>query len=210
MKQKVLFEVKKFKDRNISDNFLVKSVFFSDQKKVKNIEESIKKLPKNSAIIIREYHLNDKERLRFAKKIVKLTKKRGIKTLIGKNIALAKEIGADGVHFSDFDKLPINLRTNRKFKKNFIFSYSCHSERSLQKAYKINPDMVFISPIFKTTSHPGTKALGLKNLAKIAFKNKNHSYLPLKIYALGGINLVKLKSIRKLPISGFGAIDLFI
>lgn len=207
MDQKILFEVKKFKNR---DNSVVKSVFFSDQKKVQNIEESIKKLPKNSAIIIREYHLNDKERLNFAKKVIKFAKKRGIKILIGKDIALARKVGANGVHFSDFDKLPINLLKNRKFRKKFIFSYSCHSEKSLQKTYELNPDMVFISPIFQTSSHPGTKPLGLRNLAKIAFKNKNHSYLPLKIYALGGISLVKLKSIRKIPISGFGAIDLFI
>ena len=69
--------------------------------------------------------------------------------------------------------------------------------------------MVFIAPIFPTTSHSDAKILGLKNLAKITSKTKSLNYFLPKIYALGGVNLQNIKSIRKLKLSGFGAIDLF-
>ena len=47
------------------------------------------------------------------------------------------------------------------------------------------------------------------NMAKIAFKTKNCDYFSRKIFALGGINSQNIKSVRKLGISGFAAIDLF-
>jgi thiamine-phosphate pyrophosphorylase len=130
----------------------------------------------------------------------------GLKILVGKDFALAKKIKADGVHFSDFDKLPLQFLKKKSFPKKFIFSFSSHNFKS---ALKTKANMIFISPIFPTTSHAEAKSLGLKNLAKIAFKSKNPNYLTRSVYALGGVNSKNIKSLRKLKISGFGAIDFF-
>jgi thiamine-phosphate pyrophosphorylase len=195
MNQEILFEIKKFESA---------PVFFTDRKKISDIENTIKNLPKKSVIIIREYDLDKKNREIFAQKIITIAKAKGFKTLIGKDFALAKKLKADGVHFSDFDKLPQQIFRN----KSFILSFSCHSLKSVLRIEKLKADMIFVSPIFPTTSHPGAKIIGLRNLVKIAVKAKSSNYAA-KIYALGGINLTNLKSLRKLPISGFGAIDLF-
>lgn len=175
-----------------------------------DFEKVIKSLPKNSTIIIREYDLDEASREEFAKKIIALARPKKLKILVGKSFALAKKIKADGVHFSDFDKLPLNFLKKKSFPKKFIFSLACHSAKSVLNSAKSKPDMIFLSPIFSTTSHADVKALGLKNLAKTAFKNRNHNYLLPPIFALGGINLNNIKSVRKLGISGFGAIDLFL
>jgi thiamine-phosphate pyrophosphorylase len=197
MDQNILFEIKKFP---------ALPVFFTDRNKVKDFEKTIKNLPKNSAIIIREYDLDEKNREIFAKKIASLARSQGLKILVGKDFALAKKIKADGIHFSDFDKLPLLFLKKKSFPKNFIFSFSCHNLKSILKIKKFSPDIIFISPIFPTSSHAGSKSLGLKNLAKITLKTKNPDYF---LYALGGINLQNLKAVRKLKISGFGAISLF-
>lgn len=131
--------------------------------------------------------------------------------MIGKDIELAKKLSADGVHFSDFDNLPMQFLNKKSFPKNFMFSFSCHSEKSLRKASSLNLDMVFISPIFTTTSHNEAKTLGILNLAKIATQNKKQNYFrPLPLFALGGINQKNIPALKKLKLQGFGAIDYFL
>ena len=196
-----MFEIKKF---------VAPPVFFTDRKKVLDFEQTIKNLPKNSMIIIREYDLDKKNREEFAQKIISLARDRDLKTLVGKDFDLAKKIKADGIHFSDFDKLPLQFFKKKSFPKKFIFSCACHSEKSFLKLRKLKMDMIFLAPIFPTTSHTGAKDFGLKNLAKITVKNRASDYFFSELYALGGINSTNITSVRKLGISGFGAIDLFL
>lgn len=197
MDQKILFEIKKFCGA---------PVFFTDRKKVKNFEQVIKTLPKNSIIIIREYDLDEESREIFAKNIISLARPRGLKILAAKSFSLARKIKADGVHFSDRDILPLQFFKKKSFPKNFIFSFAAHDFRVLNK---IKADMIFLSPIFATSSHPDTKPLGLRNLAKISLKTRKAHYFSPPVYALGGVNAQNLKSLRKLGIHGFAAIDLF-
>ncbi len=185
------------------------AVFFTDRKKISDFEKTIKNLPKNSIIIIREYDLDKNLREAFAKKIISLARVEGLRILVGKDIFLAKKLEADGVHFSDFDKLPLQFFKKKSFKKKFIFSFACHSEKSFLKSKKLKTGMLFFAPIFPTTSHVGAKAIGLKKFAEITFKHRDLGYFSPRIYALGGINSENIKSLRKLPIAGFGAIDFF-
>ncbi len=212
MNQKILLEIKKFEEKNKKRNrvkALPVSVLFTDRKKISDIKNTIKFLPKNSAIIIREYDLDKKNREIFALEISKIARVRGLKILIGKDIALAKKIKADGVHFSDSDKLPLQFLQKKSFYKKFIFSFSCHNFKSVLKAQKIKSDMIFISPIFSTTSHLHAKNIGIRNLAEISLKTKSNSYHEVNLYALGGISSANLLSVRKLGLSGFAAISLF-
>lgn len=200
MDQKILFEIKKFSGA---------PVFFTDRKKIFDFEKTIKNLPKNSIIVIREYDLDKNLRETFAKKIINLARVESLRILVGKDISLAKKLRADGVHFSDLDKLPLQFFKKKSFKKNFIFSFACHSERSFLKSKKLEIGMLFFAPIFPTTSHIGANAIGLRKFAEIAFKHRDSGYSSPQIYALGGVNSENIKSLRSLPIAGFGAIDLF-
>jgi len=201
MNQEILFAIKKF---------VAPPVFFTCSKKVSDFEKTIKNLPKKSYVIIREYNLNKKDREIFAQKIIALARPKGLKILVGKDFALARKIKADGVHFSDFDKLPLQFLQKKSFAKKFIFSFACHNLKSALRSQKLKADMIFITPIFPTTSHLEAKIIGLRNLAKITSKTKNSPYFSSTIYALGGVNSTNIKSINKLGISGISAIDLFL
>jgi len=167
-------------------------------------------LPKNAIIIIREYDLSQAQRLIFAKEIFKSAKKRSdLKILIGKDLQLALALKADGVHFSNHDKLPIQIN-KKNFPKNFIFSFACHDVLALKIAKKIKADFAFLSPIFPTTSHDDAKIFNRFNFVKIAVENKKQSYFNPPLFALGGVNKQNLKTLQKLGIKGFGAIDYFI
>lgn len=162
-------------------------------------------MPENSAIIIREYDLSQEERYEFALKIKGLVGDKDVKIIVGKDFELAKKIKANGIHFSDFDKVPELFFKKELFPKDFIFSFSAHSIKSLLAMQNKGLTMLFLSPIFPSTSHLGQKSLGVEKIAKIISKNKNLDY----IYALGGINDKNIKLVRKAGFKGFGAIDFF-
>lgn len=202
----VLFqEVEKLVRKNcpVNEKALPKLFFFTDRKQFLDIFAVIKSMPDDkAAIIIREYDLSRLERMEFARKIIKIAKEKSLLVLIGKDLKMAQNLKADGVHFSDHD---CYLTKYQKFKtkKNFIFTCSIHSARSLKKAQNSLFDVVFYSPIFATKTHPNQKPAGVFSLAKIALKSK------IPLYALGGINLDNLKQLKNCHISGIAGISIF-
>lgn len=161
-------------------------------------------MPKNSAVIFREYDLKDDERELLARQIMQVCRQKNHKIIIGKNLALATKLRADGVHFSDNDKLPLGALNRQNLPKKFIFSFACHNFLSVLKSQQLKADFIFISPIFVTKSHPNVAALGLMALSKIIRTNKT------PIFALGGVNKTNINALKKLGTQGFGAIELFL
>ena len=80
-----------------------KLFFFTNRKQFSDIFKTIETLPRNTVIIIREYDLEHKDRLLFAKKIVKIARENNLITLSGKSLELHLEAKTDGIHFSDND-----------------------------------------------------------------------------------------------------------
>lgn len=173
--------------------------FFTDRKKT-NIIQIISNLPNHHIVIFREYDLNYQKRLELAIKIQKICQKRNIKLIIGKNIHLAQEISANGIHFSDHNDF---LDDYHKIKNKFFTSCSFHSKESILKYKNINFDIKFLSPIFPTTSHKNQNALGIKYLKDIVEKEN------IKICPLGGINMQNITQLQDINISGIAGIDLF-
>lgn len=212
-------EVNKFKHFNPKNNkssaSQVNCVFFTDRKKILQPKHLIKFLPKNSAIIFREYDLNPEQRLIEGQKIFNEIKKypqKKLKFLIGKDFALAVKIKADGIHYSDHDLLTTKNFAKINLPKNFIFSIAIHHPKNCLLLKKFKTNLVFFSPIFQSTSHPSRSGIGIHKFSRLLIKNKyfvNSKNFKPRIFALGGINLSNIKQIRPLKISGFGAIDLF-
>lgn len=173
--------------------------FFTDRRKT-NIIQTISNLPSHYIVIFREYSLSYQKRLELAIKIQKICQKRNLKLIIGKNINLAQEVSADGIHFSDHDSFSGDYH---KIKNKFFVSCSFHSKESILKYKNLNFDIKFLSPIFPTTSHKNQKALGIEYLKDIT-ENKN-----IKICPLGGINMQNITQLQNLNISGIAGIDLF-
>ncbi len=177
--------------------------FFTNRKRCADLSSVIKNLPKNSAIIFREYDLEAPEREKLATEIMQICRKYGHKILIGKNLELARKLRADGVHFSDHDQLPLQILNRKNLPQKFILSVACHNFLSVLKLRKLKIDAIFISPIFLTKSHPNAQPLGLQRLSRIILKTKS------SIYALGGVNSQNINSLQRLGASGFGGIELF-
>jgi len=199
---KILNKINKFKKNHKKEKQNLPTLFFfTDRKQFNDIFTIIKKLPQNSAIIIREYDLNQKERLKFAKKIVKIAKYKNLLTFAAKSLKLAVQAKTDGVHFSDNDKSWMKYLFYKKFNQKFFLSCSCHNQKSINKIKEFPINFAFLSPIFDTKTHPNQKAIGHRNLIKL----QNHQSA---IYALGGVNENNIKLLQNRKIKGVGAISL--
>jgi thiamine-phosphate pyrophosphorylase len=80
---------------------------------------------------------------------------------------------------------------------------SAHGARDIRKSINIKADIIFISPVFDTTSHKEKKSLGVIKLGLMAKLYKK------PVIALGGINNNNISLLKGLPIFGCAGIDVF-
>ncbi|WP_264797959.1 thiamine phosphate synthase, partial [Acidocella aminolytica] len=85
-----------------------------------------------------------------------------------------------------------------------LVSASVHNEAQMRRARRAGAELVFISPVFPTASHPGAVVLGGAGWRRLARQAGR-----IKPYALGGINGVNMKR-TGLLCAGIGAIDAFL
>jgi len=130
--------------------------------------------------------------LKWAMKIIKLTKKSGITLIINDYPEIAKKVNADGVHLGQEDIKRFSIHKLRKeLGEDKIIGVSVISIKQAIKAQKQGADYIAVGPIFPTQNKPEAKALGLKLLEKIV----NKAAVP--VIAIGGINEDNLGKVLK-------------
>jgi thiamine monophosphate synthase len=131
------------------------------------------------ALIINVKEVNS---LRATKDLIK--KNIHNKIFIANNPRLIVSKKIMGVYFSSY-----NNKINN-FNKNHTFNYSviggAHNISEIRKKFQLGCNAVFLSPVFKTTSHLESKPIGLVRFLLISKLFKN------KVYPLGGVTPKKL------------------
>ncbi len=107
------------------------------------------------------------------------------------------EIGADGLHLPA-RLLPTQVRRGLACRQ--WLGASCHDAAQLRQAERIGADLVTLSPVLPTASHPGAQTLGWSALARLC----RGSALP--VYALGGLGAQHLERARAAGAHGVAAI----
>lgn len=133
-------------------------------------------------VLLREKDLSLAERHRLAVRLRATTAALGGALIVASDVALARAVGADGVHLAADDPWPddpgAGLRLGR----------SCHTSGELvATARRATADYATFSPVFATTSKPGYgPALGIDGLAAGCLAVAGAG-APLVVHALGGI-----------------------
>ncbi len=130
---------------------------------------------------IREKHLTKDEFVRIAAHIIVLAKPYNATVLISQDIALARDLGAQGVHLPSQNLLLLKTKP-----AGLIVAASCHNEVELAHAEMLGLDLAVLSPVKSTQSHPEVDALGWQKFNELAQKTT------LPVYALGGMTLTDL------------------
>ena len=71
-----------------------------------------------------------------------------------------------------------------------LLSVACHDEAELARAQALRADMVLLSPVQATASHPGAEPLGWQRFAQLATGQ------PFAVYAMGGLSPADLDEAR--------------
>ncbi|MBI5553919.1 MAG: thiamine phosphate synthase [Candidatus Diapherotrites archaeon] len=108
--------------------------------------------------------------------------------IINDDLALAKQINADGVHLGQEDESIANAR--KTLGKNRIIGVTVHNLAQAIQAEKEGADYLAVSPIFATaTKHDAGKPCGTQLITQIRQKTK------IPLIGIGGINAANISEV---------------
>ncbi|WP_262692437.1 thiamine phosphate synthase [Kordiimonas aestuarii] len=172
-------------------------IFCTDLARVCDPVAVAEKLPPGSIIICRDYDHADRET--YARKLCAATRENRQFLLVAGDVALARKVGADGVH------LPEYMLSRRQVLSGFrLITAACHNRAALRRAERLGVDFALVAPVFSTRSHVGAPALGLHRFARLTFRT------PVRVAALGGVNVATAKKLRPLKLAALAGIDGFL
>lgn len=127
---------------------------------------------------IREKHMAQDLLREFSRLVLALARAYQARVLINGDVALAREVGADGVHFTSSQLMSLSCRPDPEYG---LCSASCHNAEELFAAEQLGLDFVVLGPVQPTLSHAGLAVLGWRKFAALI---RGYS---LPVYALGGL-----------------------
>lgn len=153
---------------------------------------AITRLPRGRAgIVFRHYRTPAAQRRALFAQVATIAHRRRLMIVLAGTARVAAAWKADGWHGPD----------NRTACRPLIHSRAAHTLREIKAATQSRADLLFLSPLFPTRSHPDALALGRSGFAALV----RHSTLP--IIALGGVRSHHQRQLKSLGASGWAAID---
>jgi thiamine-phosphate pyrophosphorylase len=172
---------------------------FSDPTRLPDPRAAMAALPRGAGMVARGLAP------RLLTDVVRLARQRGLRLLVAGDGRTALALGA-GLHVPDrresLGLLPF-LIARRAAPGAFILGMAAHGgQRGAARARRLRPDLLFLSPLFPTQSHPGAPALGALRWVALARS------LPAPCMALGGVSPARLGAVprRAAGIAAIGGI----
>ncbi len=158
----------------------------TDERMGDGLLPAIHALPKGSGIIFRHYSLERHTRRALFDSVRILARRNRHLLLLAGNERGWREAGRHG-------------RTQHQ--KSAIQSAPIHSKRERIAAERAGADLLFVSPVFATRSHPGARGLGRVRFGLMIRGTK------CRIIALGGMNAKRARGLQDFGIYGWAAIS---
>lgn len=164
----------------------------TDERLGQDVLRAIQALPFRSGVIFRHYATEAHKRRKLFRHVRHVCKQRGHILLLAGDERTALRWVADGHH-----------QRGRK-KGAGIHSAPVHNAAEIMRMRAHAPDLLFISPLHATRSHPGARPLGLMAFNRLAALAQYS-----KIIALGGMTRPKARMMKATVSYGWAAIDAF-
>ncbi len=127
------------------------------------------------------------EILALAHELHEITSAAGIPLVINDHAAIAREVGAEGVHVGQDD---ISIAEARELAGGACFvGRSTHSLEQALRAAEEGADYIGFGPLFATPTKPDYVPIGLEEIARV------HQLVELPIFCIGGIKLENLPQV---------------
>ncbi len=160
----------------------------TDERQGDGLWESLEQLPRGSGVVFRHYSLALEERRAWFEKVRGVGRRHGLLVLLAGPPSLARAWKAAGSHGRCVRRSPA-----------LVLSAPVHSLREIRTAERSRADLLFLSPVFPTRSHPGARSLGRAQFTLLARQTR------LPVIALGGVNAERARTLR--GSYGWAAID---
>jgi thiamine-phosphate pyrophosphorylase len=161
---------------------------FTDPRMGEALWDAIRRLPRGSGIVLRHYDATD--RTAVARRAAKLARRYGHVLMVAGDARLARAVGAAGVHMPDGGR-PVRD----------VITAASHDRAGLVRARRAGANLVFLSPVFPTRSHPGAQTLGPLRFGLTA------RGAGIAVAALGGMTPKRYARMQALDAQAWGAID---
>lgn len=166
----------------------------TDQRQGDALWSALARLPRGSGVIVRHYHLPLPERRKLFERIRKIARRCGLMLLLSGPPSLARAWRADGVYGAP-GKGSANSR--------LVHAATVHDLCEIRAAERAGADLVLLSPLFATRTHPGAPFLGRVRFAALARQSR------LPVIALGGVSRRHEGQLALLGAQGWAGIDAF-
>jgi thiamine-phosphate pyrophosphorylase len=162
----------------------------TDERQGDAIWRALEKMPSGSGVVFRHYRTAPRDRRRLFDHVKSVARRRGLVLVLAGSPKQARAWGADGSHGRGIGISRTRLRTA-----------SVHDVREIRVAERGGADLLFLSPVFPTRSHPGSRPLGRVRFGLLARQTR------LPVIALGGMNPKRARSLAAFGVHGWAAID---
>jgi len=175
-------------------------VFMSDPDRTPDVLAVAQILPTGAALIYRHFGADDK--VVVARELRALSTKRGLQFLIGQDAALAKTVGADGVHIPERELE--NGKHIRAQHPDWLITGAAHDLDAVHKCATVGLDASIVSPVFASSSASAGQPLGTAKLTEMV------KAAEIPIIALGGINEETASGLFGSGVAGLAGVSGFV
>ena len=141
------------------------------------------------------------DRLAVARRLRRITRRLGLKLLIGSDWRLAAAVGADGVHLPQ--RLMRGAPDLRRRRPGWLISAAAHDAAAIVAGNRMGLDALLVSAVFPIRSPSAGRALGPLRFAALTIRSR------APVIALGGVNDVTARRLRSSGAAGLAAVDGF-
>ena len=186
----------------LPDRYMITGKFKDEKELLTRIQSSLERNIK--LIQFRTQGLTEEIYFDYANKIYQLCQKVGAKLLLNTSVENYKKYEADkfshGLHLNAKE---IGFFTAGEFSPELLISTSTHNHDELKLAEKNKIDLVMLSPVNETMSHPDVTPLGWGGFKQLVEK------INIPVYALGGMTESKMNEAKINGAQGIAAIGEF-
>ncbi|RIA44390.1 thiamine-phosphate diphosphorylase [Hephaestia caeni] len=162
----------------------------TDERLGESLWTALDNLPPGAGIVFRHYRTPLAERRRLFAAVQAIADRRGLVLVrAGADRLAARE---DGVH-----------NAARRPERGLL-TRAVHARREAIAAARVGADLIFVSPVFATRSHPGAAVLGVARARAIA------RTFPGAAIALGGVTPARGRRMMRFGFYGWAAIQAWI
>lgn len=165
---------------------LPKIWLMTDERQGEALFDALARLPKGAGVIFRHHATPPAERRALFERVLRIARRKRLLLILAGTPRYAVGWRADGNH-------------GRSPHRGRIRTAPAHNAREIVAAERAGADLILLSPVFATRSHPAARALGRIRFNALAHGAKH------PVVALGGMTAERARSLK--GNYGWAAID---